>query len=125
MIVMAPISVGELIDKITILQIKQTKITDESKLVNIHRELQELLYIFDNLDIPNVIERTDRLRQINAELWDIEDFKRQCEQNRSFDAKFIQAAREVYIKNDLRAHLKRDINEQCGSTIVEEKSYKT
>ena len=125
MIVMAPISVGELIDKITILQIKQTKITDESKLVNIHRELQELLYIFDNLDIPNVVERTDRLRQINAELWDIEDFKRQCEQDRAFDAKFIQAAREVYIKNDLRAHLKRDINEQCGSTIVEEKSYKT
>ena len=125
MIVMAPISVGELIDKITILQIKQTKITDESKLVNIHRELQELLYIFDNLDIPNVVERTNRLRQINAELWDIEDFKRQCEQDRAFDAKFIQAAREVYIKNDLRAHLKRDINEQCGSTIVEEKSYKT
>ena len=125
MIVMAPISVGELIDKITILQIKQTKITDESKLINVRRELQELLNIFDNLSIPNVVERTDRLRQINAELWEIEDFKRQCEQNRLFDAKFIQAAREVYIKNDLRAHLKKDINEQCGSIIVEEKSYNT
>ena len=124
MIVMAPISVGELIDKITILQIKQTKITNETKLANIHRELHELLAIFDNLTIPDVSERTDRLRQINAELWDIEDFKRQCERDAAFGAQFIQAARQVYIKNDLRAHLKRDINSQCGSTIVEEKSYK-
>jgi hypothetical protein len=124
MIVMAPISVGELIDKITILQIKQTKISDPAKLVNIHRELHELLAIFDNLTIPDVSERTDRLREINAELWDIEDFKRQCERDGAFGTPFIKAAREVYIKNDLRAHLKRDINAQCGSDIVEEKSYK-
>jgi hypothetical protein len=121
---MAPISVGELIDKITILQIKQTKITDEAKLVNVRRELAQLLAIFDDLIIPDVSDRANRLREINAELWDIEDFKRLCERDGAFGTPFIQAARQVYIKNDLRAQLKRDINVQCGSTIVEEKSYK-
>jgi len=124
MIIMAPISVGELIDKITILQIKQTKITDEAKLVNVRRELAQLLAIFDDLIIPDVSDRANRLREINAELWDIEDFKRLCERDGAFGTQFIQAARQVYIKNDLRAQLKRDINVQCGSTIVEEKSYK-
>jgi hypothetical protein len=124
MIVLAPISVGELIDKITILQIKQTKIADETKLDNIHRELAELLAIFDTLTIPNVTKSTDQLRQVNAELWDIEDGKRACEKTQTFGDDFVQLARQVYIKNDLRAQLKRDINQICGSTIVEEKSYK-
>jgi hypothetical protein len=124
MIVLAPISVGELIDKITILQIKQIKITDSAKLENIHRELGELLAIFDTLTIPNVTESTDQLRQVNTELWDIEDGKRACEKSQTFGDDFVQLARQVYIKNDLRARLKRDINQICGSTIVEEKSYK-
>jgi hypothetical protein len=124
MIIMAPISVGELIDKITILQIKQTKITNTAKLANIHRELHELLAIFDKLTVPDVSRLTEQLRQVNTELWDIEDFKRQCEQDSMFGTEFIKAARQVYIKNDLRAQLKQDINAQCGSTIVEEKSYK-
>jgi hypothetical protein len=124
MIVLAPISVGELIDKITILQIKQIKITDEAKLENVRRELSELLAIFDTLTIPNVTESTDQLRQVNTELWDIEDGKRACEKSQTFGDDFVQLARQVYIKNDLRARLKRDINQICGSTIVEEKSYK-
>jgi len=124
MIVLAPISVGELIDKITILQIKQIKITDEAKLENVRRELAELLAIFDTLTIPNVTESTDHLRQVNTELWDIEDGKRACEKSHTFGDDFVQLARQVYIKNDLRARLKRDINQICGSTIVEEKSYK-
>ena len=124
MIVLAPISVGELIDKITILQIKQIKITDEAKLENVRRELSELLAIFDTLTIPNVTESTDQLRQVNTQLWDIEDGKRACEKSQTFGDDFVQLARQVYIKNDLRARLKRDINQICGSTIVEEKSYK-
>jgi Family of unknown function (DUF6165) len=124
MIVLAPISVGELIDKITILQIKQIKITDEAKLENVRRELGELLAIFDTLTIPDVTESTDQLRQVNTELWDIEDGKRACEKSQTFGDDFVQLARQVYIKNDLRARLKRDINQICGSTIVEEKSYK-
>jgi hypothetical protein len=125
MIVLAPISVGELIDKITILQIKCTKIVDEIKLENVRRELDELLSIFDSLTIPDVTEATAQLRQVNTELWDIEDGKRDCEQHRQFDEHFIDLARQVYIKNDLRAQIKRDINVTCGSTIVEEKSYKS
>jgi hypothetical protein len=124
MIVLAPISVGELIDKITILQIKQIKITDEAKLENVRRELSELSAIFDTLTIPDVTESTDQLRQVNTELWDIEDGKRACEKSQTFGDDFVQLARQVYIKNDLRAQLKRDINQICGSTIVEEKSYK-
>jgi hypothetical protein len=124
MIVLAPISVGELIDKITILQIKQTKITDSAKLENIRRELSELLAIFDTLTMPDVTKLTDQLRQVNTELWDIEDGKRECERHRLFDEHFVGLARQVYIKNDLRAQIKRDINQICGSTIVEEKSYK-
>jgi hypothetical protein len=124
MIVLAPISVGELLDKITILQIKQMAIDDRSKLANVNKELGELLSIFDNLTIPDVSELTTQLKQVNTELWDIEDNKRAHEHQQLFDNDFVQLARQVYIKNDLRAGIKRKINQLCGSDIVEEKSYK-
>lgn len=124
MIVLAPISVGELVDKITILLIKQSKITDEDKLYNVNKELNELLNIADSLTIPDIGELTVQLKQVNEELWSIEDGKRACERISQFDHHFVELARQVYIKNDLRAKLKREINQLCGSDIVEEKSYK-
>jgi hypothetical protein len=120
---MAPISVGELVDKITILQIKQQRITDANKRKNIDLELDELEKIFTAANVPDVAEPMERLRTVNNELWDIEDFKRDCERRWTFDDRFKLAARQVYLKNDLRAQIKREINTICGSTIVEEKSY--
>jgi len=124
MIVMAPISVGELIDKITILQIKQARIQDETKQQNIETELNELSTIFVKLGIPDVVVLTEQLKTVNEELWDIENYKRACEQDQSFGDGFVNAARQVYLKNDLRARIKREINTVCGSAIIEEKSYK-
>ena len=126
MIVHAPISVGELFDKITILKIKCERIMCAEKLLNIRAELEQLeglatslrLERFDSLD-----ELATALRSVNGELWDIEDAKRECERRKDFGETFIRLARDVYIKNDKRALLKKLINEQCGSTIVEEKSY--
>ena len=123
MIVMAPISVGELIDKITILQIKQQRITDPEKRKNIDVELNELIKIFLNAKIPDIEQLTESLRNVNNELWDIENYKRASERDQNFGDGFVKAARQVYLKNDLRAKLKREINEMCGSTIVEEKSH--
>jgi len=121
--VLAPISVGELLDKITILQIKQQRISAAAKLININRELAELLAILDNIAVPDLNNLTDQLRTVNGELWHIEDYKRTCEQSQDFGNDFVNAARQVYLKNDLRAQIKRDINTVCGSLIVEEKSY--
>jgi hypothetical protein len=123
--ILAPISLGELIDKITILELKQEYITDETKLENIRYELDELNKILSNLLIktPTQNER-EALKAVNRALWDIENFKRECEGNGRFDRAFIAAGREVYLKNDVRAQIKRDINIKTGSSIVEEKSYK-
>jgi hypothetical protein len=123
--ILAPISLGELIDKITILELKQEYITDETKLENIRYELDELNKILSNLLIktPTQNER-EALKAVNRALWDIENFKRECEGNGRFDRAFIAAGREVYLKNDERARIKRDINIKTGSSIVEEKSYK-
>lgn len=123
MIVLAPISVGELVDKVTILLIKQSKLTDESKLANVRRELDELLAIADTLVIPDISDLTRQLQQVNTDLWAIEDYKRAMERDQNFGDGFINAARQVYMKNDLRAKIKREINQLCGSDIVEEKSY--
>ena len=122
MIVNAPISVGELIDKITILKIKSILIKDITKLKNIEQELQLLEELKDSLNI-NVDSLQSNLYGVNLELWHIENFKRECEKNQRFDDKFIESARQVYLKNDLRASLKKQINELVGSTIIEEKSY--
>ena len=121
---MIPVSIGELIDKITILELKQQYITDQAKLKNVQHELDELNMILKNLDIqPPLTEQREALKTVNRELWHIENFKRGCEREQLFDHKFIQAARDVYLKNDLRAEIKRDINTVTGSSIVEEKSY--
>ena len=123
--ILAPISLGELIDKITILELKQEYILDEAKRVNINKELDELNYILNELVIiPNLNAERDRLKEVNRTLWHIESFKRECEYHGRFDRAFTQAAREVYLKNDLRAEIKRAINQQTGSSIVEEKSHK-
>jgi hypothetical protein len=121
-IVNAPISVGELIDKITILKIKSILIVDTIKLKNIEQELQLLEELKDSLNI-DVDSLQSKLYGVNLELWHIENYKRECEKNQSFGDKFIESARQVYLKNDLRAGLKKQINELVGSTIVEEKSY--
>ena len=122
MIVNAPISVGELIDKITILKIKSILIVDTLKLKTIEQELQLLEELKDSLNI-DVDSLQSNLCGVNLELWHIENYKRECEKNQSFGEDFVETARQVYLKNDLRASLKKQINELAGSTIVEEKSY--
>ncbi|HRN77642.1 MAG TPA: DUF6165 family protein [Candidatus Dependentiae bacterium] len=123
--VLAEIGIGELIDKITILQIKSERITDPKKLQNVQTELTTLQatyseHITTNKDLE---ELTNMLRKINEKLWDIEDAIRQKEYTKNFDAEFIALARSVYINNDLRGRIKHTINKLCGSHIVEEKSY--
>ena len=123
--ILAPISLGELIDKLTILELKQEYIRDELKLENINNELDELNKILNNLLIKTPLtDEREALKAVNRELWHIENFKRECEGNGRFDRAFIEAGREVYLKNDLRAQIKRTINTKTGSAIVEEKSYK-
>ena len=120
---LVPISIGELVDKITILQIKSERIQDAQKLKNINHELGELIHQFHRLKDCGIDSLVADLKQINSELWDIEDFKRSCEKTQLFDDDFVYAARQVYLKNDERARIKKEINLICGSNIVEEKSY--
>ena len=123
--ILAPISLGELIDKITILELKQEYIRDELKLQNINNELDELNAILKTLLVqPFPQSQREAQKAVNRELWHIENFKRECEGTGRFDRAFIEAGREVYLKNDLRAKIKREINVLTGSAIVEEKSYK-
>jgi len=127
MIIHAPISVGELIDKITILQIKQERIQDPIKLKNVLKELDQLIDIHSRILTLNQLADTGPLFQqlyhVNNQLWDIEDSKRKHESEQKFNEEFVQLARQVYLKNDLRAKIKRDINLIVGSDIIEEKSY--
>ena len=120
-----PVSLGELVDKITILEIKRDKMTDEAKLRNVLRELDLLEHIwrFSKLDRALIEAEWLQLRAVNEGLWGIEDRKRLKEAAASFDAEFIALARAVYFENDKRAAIKRRINEKLGSDIVEEKSY--
>lgn len=119
MLINVPISLGELYDKISILEIKQEKIKDEDKLKNIQFELEHLSQIAK--DYPIKEELYNSLKYINTELWDIENGKRRKELERDFGSEFIELARDVYIKNDLRAQIKKEINTLYGSDIVEEK----
>ncbi len=124
--VLVKVAPGELIDKITILQIKSERVQDKKKLVNIRHELAELQSV-QNKEIPpseELTQLTAGLKQINERLWDIEDEIRDCERQKDFGPKFIELARSVYFQNDRRAQTKRQINELLGSEIVEEKSYK-
>lgn len=122
--VLAPISVGELVDKITILKIKGQIISDPSKLANVERELQLLDQLYQDLGVKETIEELEQqLFKVNQELWHIEDFKRACEAEQNFEDSFVNAARQVYLKNDLRAQIKKQINLLTGSDIVEEKNH--
>ena len=125
-----PISIGELFDKISILKIKQEKINDTKMLDHINLELSLLnkclhLVILENKKDDNEVETMiNQLKKINAELWEIEDQKRSCEEKKIFDQNFINLARSVYLKNDERAELKKQINLKFNSKIVEVKNYK-
>jgi hypothetical protein len=124
--VLIPVAYGELIDKITILEIKAERLEDASKRVNVERELALLreTWAADSKSGTDISDLHQQLHAINARLWDIEEGKRACERERCFDASFVELARQVYIGNDERARIKRAINERLGSSIVEEKSYR-
>ena len=119
------VSPGELIDKITILQIKADKIQDVSKLENVNKELDLLTNsLHQSVKITNELKLImDELQQVNETLWVIEDKIRLHEASRKFDTGFIELARAVYQENDKRANLKRKINNALGSGLIEEKSY--
>ncbi len=123
--ILAEISAGELIDKITILNIKKEKITNNEKLVEIEKELKSLKDTFNKIIIPDnsLLELMEQLKKINLMLWDIEDGKRNAEKNKKFDERFIELARNVYKFNDERAEIKLKINNLLGSNIKEVKSY--
>ncbi len=123
--VLIEVGVGELIDKITILVIKSERIKDSAKLANVRHELEVLLRARGEC-VPNSAKLDHleaELKAVNNRLWDIEDEIRACEASKDFGARFIDLARSVYIQNDSRATLKKRINELCGSSIIEEKSY--
>lgn len=120
-----PISVGELLDKISILRIKKERLTDEAKRANVAFELRQLEAIAD-AELSGKGDYDPLLRDllaVNAKLWDIEEAKRDCERHKTFDERFVELARAVYLENDRRALLKRTLNQMLGSEIVEEKSY--
>ncbi len=119
------ISVGELLDKITILEIKSERVTDPAKLVNINTELETLRATWaasplSNLDLG---DQMARLKAVNEALWDIEDGLRRLEADQSFGEVFVGLARAVYHRNDERSVIKREINSLAGSRLIEEKSY--
>ena len=116
------VSNGEIIDKLTIVQIKLERIKDESKLKNLFREYEELKSI-----AASVLNMEDSLYKalydVNCELWDIEDHIRNLERSKNFGEEFVNTARSVYFKNDIRSELKREINIKTESGLIEEKSY--
>lgn len=119
-----PVSWGELVDKITILQIKSERMSDETKLANVRKELALLKgKLGDHADLIEIVRLTGELYEVNTALWGIEDEIRDCENNGDFGDKFVGLARSVYITNDRRADLKREINTALGSGLMEEKSY--
>ena len=120
-----PVSVGELIDKITILEIKSIKIKEKNKLSAVKKELDLLNKIFKKKKIQRKIVSQDykKLKAVNLKLWNIEDLKRKYEKQKKFDNKFIKLARNVYLLNDKRAKYKLNINRLTNSEIIEVKSY--
>ena len=124
MIISTPVSLGELVDKISILHIKNINIKDDEKLKLVREEL-ELLYrtLNDHIKKDDIQIYLDSLIDINSKLWVIEDDIRDCERDKKFDQKFIDLARSVYFTNDKRSAIKLDINKKFGSKIIEVKSY--
>ena len=123
--ILVPISVGELMDKITILEIKCERIKNPRQLKNIAHELDALRAVrLGDLDRAMLDKLSGELKRVNAELWDVEDAIRDCEARGDFSASFIELARAVYRLNDERSRLKKAINLASGSRIIEEKSYR-
>ena len=125
MLIKIPVSTGELVDKITILEIKKIKVNDKLKLIDIkkeHKYLKSILLKKIKLN-PYIKKEITALKKINLKLWDIEDSKRKAERNKKFGESFILLARNVYIYNDKRAMIKLNINKITNSEIVEVKSY--
>ena len=124
---LVPASVGELIDKITILEIKSENIEDPAKLSNVKNELSSLMAVVTDLQlgypVGSLASLGRELSMVNRQLWSIEDDIRDCERRSCFDQVFVDLARSVYRRNDERARLKKMINIQTGSVLVEEKSY--
>ena len=124
MIINTPVSLGELVDKISILHIKNINIKDSQKQKLIREELDLLnITLNNNIKREDIQKFLDLLIEINSKLWKIEDDIRDCERNKKFDQKFIELARSVYFTNDKRSEIKLDINKKFGSKIVEVKSY--
>ena len=120
----ANISIGELVDKITILEIKSLKIENKDKLKNVKYELEILNKIFNKLDITeDVLKAKKELYKINLEMWEIEDKIRLFEKEKKFDEDFIQLARNVYKTNDNRSRIKKRLNLLLSSDLIEEKEY--
>ena len=124
-LIQTPVSYGELIDKITILEIKSRRIADPAKLANVRNELDLLnaTWANDAASRTDIADERARLLSVNELLWDIEDRIRLKERAQAFDQEFIDLARAVYFRNDERAEFKREINLKLGSQLVEEKSY--
>lgn len=123
--ILVPVSFGELLDKIAILQIKSERMTDAAKLANVRNELSALdaTWAAHPAATQDIAELRRQLKAVNERLWVIEDDIRLKEQAQAFDAEFIRLARSVYVENDERARIKKQINLALGSTYVEEKSY--
>ena len=123
--IQAPVSFGELLDKIAILQIKSERMNDEAKLANVRNELSALesTWMAHPAASKNIVELRSQLKAVNERLWVIEDDIRIKEKAQAFDADFIRLARSVYFENDERARIKKDLNLALGSSYVEEKSY--
>ena len=124
MLINTPVSLGELLDKISILIIKEKNIVDDQKQYHIKNELDSLNKTLENsISRSQVKEYIEKLIEINSKLWLIEDDIRDCERKKQFDQKFIDLARAIYIKNDKRSEIKLEINKKFGSKLVEVKSY--
>jgi hypothetical protein len=120
-----PVAIAELIDKITILEIKNERLRDLSKLVNVRAELSFLVQRRDAIlsATPLLDQLAARLKDTNSRIWDLEDTIRECDRRKDFGALFVDTAQKIYRANDERAAIKREINLFCGSVIIEEKSY--
>ena len=124
MLINTPVSLGELLDKISILIIKEKNIVDTQKQYHIKKELVVLNKTLENsISRSQAKEYIEKLIEINSELWFNEDAIRDCERKKQFDQKFIDLARAIYIKNDRRSEIKLEINKKFGSELVEVKSY--
>ena len=123
--ILVPVSFGELLDKIAILQIKSERMTDVAKLANVRNELEALerTWAAHPASAREISDMRAELKEVNERLWVIEDDIRLKEKAQAFDADFIALARSVYFQNDIRARVKKDINQALGSAYVEEKSY--